>query len=85
MVFSVYEDLYKLTFFGGAGHQSECERGLAAMEVCHVKATEELQQRHLKEVDSLLAERDRMLNEEAVATATGELYFKNISPTPTGQ
>ncbi|XP_051905457.1 uncharacterized protein LOC127590073 isoform X2 [Hippocampus zosterae] len=50
--------------------KAECERGLAAMEACHVKATEELQQRHLKEVDCLLAERDRMLNEEAVATAT---------------
>ncbi|XP_077387116.1 uncharacterized protein LOC144024563 isoform X2 [Festucalex cinctus] len=50
--------------------KAECERGLAAMEACHVKASEELQRRHLQEVDCLLAERDRMLNEEAVATAT---------------
>ncbi|KAM9784067.1 uncharacterized protein ACBT44_021433 isoform 3-T4 [Syngnathus typhle] len=50
--------------------KAECERGLAAMEACHVKVAEELQQRHLQKVDYLLAERDRMLNEEAVATAT---------------
>ncbi|XP_077415244.1 uncharacterized protein LOC144044604 isoform X2 [Vanacampus margaritifer] len=50
--------------------KAECERGLAAMEACHVKASEELQRQHLQEVDCLLAERDRMLNEESVATAT---------------
>ncbi|XP_049600938.1 myosin phosphatase Rho-interacting protein-like isoform X3 [Syngnathus scovelli] len=50
--------------------KAECERGLATMEACHVKVAEELQQRHLQKVDCLLAERDRMLNEEAVATAT---------------
>nr|XP_057904393.1 rootletin-like isoform X2 [Doryrhamphus excisus] len=47
-----------------------CERGLAAMEESHLKVSEELQRRHLQEVDRLLEETDRLLEEETAATAT---------------
>ncbi|XP_061557284.1 myosin phosphatase Rho-interacting protein-like isoform X2 [Phycodurus eques] len=50
--------------------KAQCELSLAAMEGCHMKAAEELQRQHLQEVEFLLAERDRKLEEEAVATAT---------------
>ncbi|XP_061605981.1 myosin phosphatase Rho-interacting protein-like isoform X2 [Phyllopteryx taeniolatus] len=50
--------------------KAQCELSLAAMEDCHMKAAEELQRQHLQEVEFLLAERDRKLEEEAVATAT---------------
>lgn len=42
------------------------------MEECHVKIVEELQRRHRQEVERLLLERDRLLEEESAATATGE-------------
>ncbi|RVE69947.1 hypothetical protein OJAV_G00082850 [Oryzias javanicus] len=54
-------------------HQSEkaaCERGLALMEECHLRALEELQCLHQLEVERLLEEGDRLLKEESVATAT---------------
>ncbi|XP_054616261.1 uncharacterized protein LOC129171546 isoform X2 [Dunckerocampus dactyliophorus] len=47
-----------------------CERGLAAMEESHLKVSDELQRRHLQEVDRLLEETDRLLEEETAATAT---------------
>ncbi|XP_061701071.1 myosin phosphatase Rho-interacting protein-like [Syngnathoides biaculeatus] len=45
-------------------------QSLAAMEDCHMKAAGEVHRKHLQEVEFLLAEKDRMLKEEAVATAT---------------
>lgn len=52
--------------------QVTCERGLASMEESHLKVIEELQRRHKQEVERLLVERDRLLEEESAATATGE-------------
>lgn len=52
--------------------QVTCERGLASMEESHMKMVEELQRRHQQEVERILAERDRLLEEESAATATGE-------------
>lgn len=52
--------------------QATCEHGFASMEDSHVKMVEELQRRHQQEVESLLVERDRLLEEESAATATGE-------------
>lgn len=37
-----------------------------------MKMVEELQRRHQQEVERLLVERDRLLEEESAATATGE-------------
>lgn len=42
------------------------------MEEAHVKIVEELQRRHQQEVERLLVERERLLEEESTATATGE-------------
>lgn len=52
--------------------QVSCTHGFASMEDCHVKVVEELQRRHQQEVEHLLVERDRLLEEESTATATGE-------------
>lgn len=52
--------------------QVTCTHGFATMEDCHVKVVEELQRRHQQEVERLLVERDRLLEEESTATATGE-------------
>lgn len=52
--------------------QVTCERGLASMEESHMKMVEELQRRHQQEEERILAERDRLLQEESAATATGE-------------
>uniref|UniRef100_A0A3P9HF17 PH domain-containing protein n=1 Tax=Oryzias latipes TaxID=8090 RepID=A0A3P9HF17_ORYLA len=63
-------------------HQTEvdkmkatCERGLALMEECHLKVLQELQCLHQLEVERLLMEGGRLLEEESVATATGEVWF----------
>lgn len=53
-------------------YQVTCTHGFASMEDCHVKVVEELQRRHQQEVERLLVERDRLLEEESAATATGE-------------
>lgn len=37
-----------------------------------MRMVEELQRRHQQEVERLLVERDRLLEEESAATATGE-------------
>ncbi|XP_061837473.1 uncharacterized protein [Nerophis lumbriciformis] len=50
--------------------KAACERSLAAMEESHLKVSEELQRRHLQEVDRLLEDTDRLLEEETAATAT---------------
>lgn len=52
--------------------QATCERGLVAMEDCHLRVVEELQRLHQQEVEGLLVERERLLQEESAATATGE-------------
>lgn len=49
-----------------------CQRGLASMEECQETVVEELQRRHQQEVQRLLLDRDRLLEEESAATATGE-------------
>lgn len=61
--------------------QATCERGLALMEECHLKVLEELQCLHQLEVERLLMEGGRLLEEESVATATGEVW----SPLRSGQ
>lgn len=52
--------------------QVTCTHSFASMEDCHVKVVEELQRRHQQETERLLVERDRLLEEESAATATGE-------------
>lgn len=52
--------------------QVTCTHGFSSMEDCHVKVVEELQRRHQQEAERLLVERDRLLEEESAATATGE-------------
>uniref|UniRef100_A0A3Q4H3G7 Myosin phosphatase Rho interacting protein n=1 Tax=Neolamprologus brichardi TaxID=32507 RepID=A0A3Q4H3G7_NEOBR len=54
-----------------------CERGLASMEESHLKVVEELQRRHKQEVERLLVDRDRLLEEESTATATAIEAIKN--------
>lgn len=55
--------------------KATCERGFASMEASHLKVVEELQRCHQQEVERLLVERDRLLEEESAATATGEERF----------
>lgn len=50
--------------------KATCERGLVAMEDCHLRVVEELQRLHQQEVERLLVERERLLQEESAATAT---------------
>lgn len=52
--------------------QATCQHGLASMQESHLKVVEELQRRHRQEVERLLMERDRLLEEESAATATGK-------------
>lgn len=52
--------------------QITCERGFISLEECHLKVLEELQRLHQQEVERLLVERDRLLEEEIATTATGE-------------
>lgn len=52
--------------------QAMCEHSFTSMEESHLKVVEELQRRHQQEVEHLLMERDRLLEEETAATATGE-------------
>uniref|UniRef100_A0A8C4HDW3 PH domain-containing protein n=1 Tax=Dicentrarchus labrax TaxID=13489 RepID=A0A8C4HDW3_DICLA len=54
-----------------------CERGFASVEECHLKVVEELQRRHQQEVEHLLVERDRLLEEESAATATAIAAIRN--------
>ncbi|PRD26055.1 UNVERIFIED_CONTAM: osp [Trichonephila clavipes] len=49
--------------------KSLCEKGLAAMDASHKKIVAELEQRHQKELDDLMADRERALAQEAHATA----------------
>ena len=52
--------------------QTTCECGFTSMEESHMKVVEELQRQHQQEVERLLVDRDRLLEEEIAATATGE-------------
>ncbi|XP_071752207.2 uncharacterized protein LOC139909143 isoform X1 [Centroberyx gerrardi] len=54
-----------------------CERGFATMEDSHQKALEELQRRQQQQVERLLLDRDRLLEEETAATVTAIEAIKN--------
>ncbi|KAK5855837.1 hypothetical protein PBY51_007478 [Eleginops maclovinus] len=58
--------------------KATCEHGFASMEESHLKVVEELQRRHQQEVEHLLVERDRLLEEESAATATAIEAIKNV-------
>ncbi|XP_062476579.1 TRIO and F-actin-binding protein [Pezoporus occidentalis] len=49
--------------------QEACERSLAAMESSHQQVMEELQRHHQRELERLRQEKERLLAEEAAATA----------------
>ncbi|KAK9534594.1 hypothetical protein VZT92_007029 [Zoarces viviparus] len=57
--------------------KATCERGFASMEASHLKVVEELQHQHQQQVERLLVERDRLLEEESAATATAIEAIKN--------
>uniref|UniRef100_A0A8C9Y5A2 Myosin phosphatase Rho interacting protein n=1 Tax=Sander lucioperca TaxID=283035 RepID=A0A8C9Y5A2_SANLU len=57
--------------------QAMCEHSFTSMEESHLKVVEELQRRHQQEVEHLLMERDRLLEEETAATATAIEAIKN--------
>ncbi|XP_074511918.1 uncharacterized protein LOC141780548 isoform X1 [Sebastes fasciatus] len=57
--------------------KTTCECGFASMEESHLKVVEELQRRHQQEVERLLVERDRLLEEESAATAIAIVAIKN--------
>ncbi|XP_075999422.1 uncharacterized protein LOC142992763 [Genypterus blacodes] len=57
--------------------KAACECGFAAMEESHQKVVEELQRRHQQEVERLLVDRDRLLEEESAATATAIEAIRN--------
>ncbi|XP_041830759.1 myosin phosphatase Rho-interacting protein-like [Melanotaenia boesemani] len=50
--------------------KATCERGLTSMTEYHLKEMEEHQRLHQEELERLLMERDRLLEEESAATAT---------------
>ncbi|XP_028310045.1 myosin phosphatase Rho-interacting protein-like [Gouania willdenowi] len=57
--------------------KAACERGFSCMEESHLKLVKELQRRHQLELQRLLLERDRLLEEESAATATAIEAIKN--------
>uniref|UniRef100_A0A3P8TYX8 Myosin phosphatase Rho interacting protein n=1 Tax=Amphiprion percula TaxID=161767 RepID=A0A3P8TYX8_AMPPE len=57
--------------------KATCEHGFTCMEESHLKVVEELQRRHQQELERLLVERDRLLEEESAATATAIEAIKN--------
>ncbi|XP_030314107.1 TRIO and F-actin-binding protein isoform X1 [Calypte anna] len=70
------ESLQEVTKSQGDGHvprgyisQEACERSLAEMESSHQQVMEELQRHHQRELERLRQEKDRLLAEEAAATA----------------
>ncbi|XP_072224593.1 uncharacterized protein [Leuresthes tenuis] len=50
--------------------KAACERGFVSMEESHLKVVDELQRVHQQEVERLLMEKDRLLEEESTATVT---------------
>lgn len=54
-----------------SSHQEACERSLAEMESSHQQVMEELQRHHQRELERLRQEKERLLAEEAAATAAG--------------
>ncbi|XP_035195449.1 TRIO and F-actin-binding protein isoform X2 [Oxyura jamaicensis] len=70
------ESLREATKSQGDGHvprgyisQEACERSLAEMESSHQQVMEELQRHHQRELERLRQEKERLLAEEAAATA----------------
>lgn len=51
--------------------QEACERSLAEMESSHQQVMDELQRHHQRELERLRQEKERLLAEEAAATAAG--------------
>lgn len=58
---------------GGCGPDAPCGRSLAAMEYAHRQALAELQRQHERQMKELGVEKDRLLEEETLATARGQL------------
>lgn len=54
-----------------SSQQEACERSLAEMESSHQQVMEELQRHHQRELERLRQEKERLLAEEAAATAAG--------------
>ncbi len=53
------------------GMQATCERGFTAMEETHQKVIEDIQRQHQREIQNLLEEKERLLEEETNATIAG--------------
>lgn len=51
--------------------QATCERGFTAMEETHQKVIEDIQRQHQREIQKLLEEKERLLEEETNATIAG--------------
>lgn len=60
-----------LFIFLSLTRQEACERSLAEMESSHQQVMEELQRHHQRELERLRQEKERLLAEEAAATAAG--------------
>lgn len=57
--------------------QSTCERGFAAMEETHQKVIGDIQRHHQREIQKLLEEKERLLEEETNATIAAIEAMKN--------
>lgn len=57
--------------------QATCERGFAAMEETHQKVIEDIQRQHQREIQKLLEEKERLLEEETNATIAAIEAMKN--------
>lgn len=62
--------------------QEACERSLAEMESSHQQVMEELQRHHQREMERLRQEKERLLAEEAAATAAGGSRKQDAPPLP---
>lgn len=65
---------------GGCGPVTSCGRSLAAMERAHRQALAELQRQHERQAAALEGEKERLLREEAAATARGQLTHRHTRP-----
>ncbi|KAH1185816.1 hypothetical protein KIL84_018565 [Mauremys mutica] len=59
-------------------HQEACERSLAEMESLHQQVMTELQRHHQRELERLRQEKERLLAEEAAATAAAIEALKKV-------
>ena len=64
--------------------QEACERSLAEMESSHQQVMEELQRHHQRELERLRQEKERLLAEEAAATAAGRGGHQAVPPAQVG-